>query len=143
MRYSRESKENSESRRGDPKAPFEPAIWNRAKKLAAEYRLILEADGRGGYIGSSVEFPGVLAEGRTVEECVSSVQKALTFAAATMIASGRRPPAPARRGLREAQINVRLTSDEKFTLEDFARRVGFKGISDFVRTAALERATLA
>ena len=143
MRLSKKSKESSAktaTRRKTLERPFEPAVWKRAIKLVADYRLILEPNREAGYIGSAIEFPTVLADGRTADECVDSTRQALAIAVATMIESGRRPPAPARRRTRQCQINVRLTSDERFTLDEAARRCGFKGISDFVRAAALERA---
>jgi hypothetical protein len=34
---------------------------------------------------------------------------------------------------RPAQINVRLTPEEKLLLEETARQEGFKGLSDFIR----------
>ena len=46
-------------------------------------------------------------------------------------------PAPARTGERTEQINVRLTASEKALLESRSRAGGFKGISDYVRAAAL------
>lgn len=146
MPLSKKSKGSSAktaTKRDDLKRPFDPRVWKRAIKLVADYRLILEPNREVGYIGSAIEFPTVLAEGRTADECVKSTRQALAVAAATMIESGRRPPAPARRGTRQCQINVRLTSDERFVLDEAARRMGFQGISDFVRTAALERASAA
>jgi uncharacterized protein (DUF1778 family) len=38
------------------------------------------------------------------------------------------------------QINVRLTPEEKLLLEEMARSKGFRGISDFVRSASLANA---
>ena len=46
-------------------------------------------------------------------------------------------PAPARTGERTEQINVRFTVSEKTLLENRSRAGGFKGISDYVRAAAL------
>ena len=33
-----------------------------------------------------------------------------------------------------------MTADEKFRLEQAARREGFRSVSDFIRTAAMNRA---
>ncbi len=104
---------------------------------------MLESDGEGGYLGSAIEFPTAVARGRTSEECVQSTRRALAAVVATMLEAGRRPPAPAAQRKREVQINVRLTAEEKLVLEEAAQRCGFKGISDFVRMAAMERATAA
>jgi uncharacterized protein (DUF1778 family) len=54
-----------------------------------------------------------------------------------MIESGQTPPAPASENKRTEQINVRLTPEEKLTLEEAARSKGYRGISDFVRSASL------
>ena len=123
--------------------PFEAAVFRRAAKVAAAYRLVLEKDERVGYVGSSVELPTVFADGRTPDACVEAMQQALTVALATMIESGQSPPAPAASGKRNVQVNIRLTTDEKYLLQEAARRLGFKGVSDFVRIAALERTSAA
>ena len=141
MTRSRESAGSSAKKRAD--RPFDGAVWKKAVRLAREYRLILEPKKRGGYLASAVEFPTVLAEGRTPDECVESAKQALAVAAATMIESGRQPPTPASRRTRRLQINIRVSADEKFILEETAARLGFKGTSDFVRTAALERSSAA
>jgi uncharacterized protein (DUF1778 family) len=37
-------------------------------------------------------------------------------------------------------VNIRLSSDEQLFLEDAARRAGFRGLSDYLRSVALARA---
>lgn len=123
--------------------PFDSEIWEKARRIAAEYRILLEHDGNNGYVGSSVEFRTVLAEGATADECVESTKEALAVAVATMLEAGRRPPLPARERRRQVQVNIRLTCDERLMLEEAARRYGFTGVSDFVRCTALERANAA
>lgn len=54
---------------------------------------------------------------------------------------GERPPAPASQNKRESKVNVRLNTTEKMTIEESARRAGFRSISDFIRTAALRSAS--
>ncbi|MCH7925358.1 MAG: type II toxin-antitoxin system HicB family antitoxin [Planctomycetes bacterium] len=115
----------------------------RARKVVSAYRIILEKDAGLGYIGSSIELPAVFADGATAASCVDAIQQALTYAVATMIECGQRPPAAASSGKRDVQINIRLTAQEKLRLSDAARRLGFKGVSDFVRLAALERTSAA
>jgi len=58
-------------------------------------------------------------------------------AVATMIECGQRPPQPASAGRRVEQVNVRLTAEEKLLFTNAARNLGFKGISDFIRSTAL------
>jgi len=79
----------------------------------------------------------VMADGKTPDVCVSSLREALVAAVATMLELGQRPPTPAARSQRTAQINIRVSEEEKLILEDAARRSGFRGVSDFVRSTAL------
>jgi len=81
--------------------------------------------------------PTVFADGQTPDACVRAVREALTVAVATMLENGKRPPTSANR--RSVQVNIRLTPDEKLALEEAASRMGFKGLSDFIRHAALNR----
>ncbi len=117
--------------------PFEAAILRRAKRMAEQYRLILEPDDEVGFVGHAVELPNVFADGRTANECVRAMREALTAAVATMLEAGQRPPAPSAEGKRLMQVNVRLTANEKQILEEMARQSGYRSVSDFVRAAAL------
>lgn len=58
------------------------------------------------------------------------------MAVAVMLELGKRLPAA--RGQRTAQVNIRLTPEEKMALEEAAAQRGFRGISDYVRATALE-----
>lgn len=109
----------------------------KAKKLVADYRIILERNDRLGFIGSAVELPTVFADAGTPEQCYRATQEALMVAVATMIESGQRPPQPASAGHRTEQVNVRLTAEEKLLFANAATNLGFKGISDFIRNTAL------
>jgi predicted RNase H-like HicB family nuclease len=117
--------------------PFKESILRKAKKIAADYRIILERNERLGFIGSSVEIPTVFADAKTPEKCYRATQEALMVAVATMIECGQRPPQPASMGLRTEQVNVRLTAEEKLLFTNAATNLGFKGISDFIRSTAL------
>jgi len=101
----------------------------------ADYRIILEPDEKLGYVGSAIEMPTVFANGGTPDACVKAVREALAVAVATMLELGKRPPVG--RGQRTQQVNVRLSPDEKLALEAAAAQMGFKGLSDYVRAAAL------
>ena len=111
-----------------------------ASRLAEQYRLTLESDGKGGYVGSSIELPRVFGEGASADECVRLTRRMLTSAVAGMLKTGRTPPAPAKEGRRDEQINLRVSMDEKVLLEASARHLGFRSVSDFVRSKALESA---
>ncbi len=109
----------------------------KAKKIVADYRIILERNDRLGFMGTAVEFPTVFADAKTPEKCYQATEEALTVAVATMIECGQRPPQPASAGRRTEQVNVRLTAGEKLLFSNAAANLGFKGISDFIRNTAL------
>lgn len=109
-----------------------------ARRHASAYKLTIEQGERGGFIGSSVEMPNVFVRGATEEECVRNTRRALEVAVAVSLAEGLRVPPPATAGLRDQQVNVRLTADEKHRLEAFAQQGGFRSVSDFIRNAALQ-----
>ncbi len=117
--------------------PFKESVVRKAKKLVADYRIILERNEPLGFIGSAVELPTVFADATTPEQCYKATQEALMVAVATMIECGQRPPQPASAGRRTEQINVRLTAEEKLLFANAATNLGFKGISDFIRNTAL------
>lgn len=115
----------------------------KAAKLAEQYTVIMapeEDDSGRFYFGRTLEMFFVMADGKTPEACVEQVMEATTFAIATMLEKGERPPVPASDEKRSLQLNVRLTAAEKFRIEEAARRAGFRGVSDFVRAAALDKA---
>ena len=71
------------------------------------------------------------------KDTIEAVYRALEIAVATMLEAGQRPPVSSRGRRRKAQINVRLTPEEKMVLQEAAQQRGYQGISDFVRAAAL------
>ena len=117
--------------------PFPAAVMKEARKTAAKYQVILHRED-GHWYGRGLELPHVFGDGKTADRCIADTQEALCGAVACMLEQGRMPPAPARQGTRTQQVNVRLTAEEKITLESTAKRKGFKGLSDFLRAAALE-----
>jgi len=122
--------------RADLRAPFEPRVLEAAKRLAQAYDLILRYEDREWY-GHALEYPEAMGDGKTVDACVRATRQALTVAVAAMLEAGQSPPPPAREGHRSAQVNVRLTPEEKAVLESRAKAKGFRGLSDFIRTAVL------
>ncbi|MFN0131846.1 MAG: plasmid mobilization protein [Phycisphaerales bacterium] len=106
-------------------------------KLASEYQFVIVRDPDMGYFGRTVEMPFAMSDGHTVAKCMASTLEATASGIATMLERGETPPSPAREGKRDQQVNLRLTADEKMTLEGFANREGFRSLSDFIRTAAL------
>lgn len=120
--------------------PFDPALRRKAAALASQYRIVIEADPEVGFLGTSQELPGVFADGPSPAECFNQTLEALTATVATMLEAGQTPPAPLAQQARTTQLNVRLSRQERATLESAARRQGFRGVSDFVRNSALNQA---
>ena len=119
--------------------PFQKSLYAKAKNIAAEYSIVLQPHAELGFMGSSVEIPTVFTHGKTEQECARLTREALALAVAVMLEEGEAPPAAATEHRRDQQLNIRLTSEERMVLESAAKRRGFRGISDFVRTAALEQ----
>jgi len=117
--------------------PFSAPVLKEARRIAAEYQVILHCE-TGHWYGRGLELPHVFGDGKTAERCIEDTQEALCGAVACMLEQGQRPPNPARQGTRTQQVNVRLTAEEKALLEATAKSKGFKGLSDFLRAAALD-----
>lgn len=120
--------------------PFDPQIMAKAKRLADQYRLIIERDQEGdGYLGCSVEMPTVMGGGDDPVACIRDTLEATALSIAVMLEHGETPPSPSREGKRDQQVNLRLTADEKLALDAAANREGFRSLSDYIRSAALNR----
>ncbi len=124
----------------NPAAPFRPALLEKARAIARDYKLTIEKSERLGYLGSSVELPTVFADGDTPEKCYQATQEALSVAVATMLEAGQTPPQPAAFMKRTTQVNVRLTHEEKALIASAAAQSGFQGLADFIRSTVLDRA---
>jgi predicted RNase H-like HicB family nuclease len=120
--------------------PFDPAILARASELARQYRLVLEPEKDLGFMGHCMEFPHAWGDGRTPDKCVAATREAIISAVATMLEMGEAPPLPCGENQRCQQINIRVTGEEKFVLEEAAHGQGFRSVSDFIRSASLSKA---
>ena len=116
--------------------PLDAAILRRAREIASRYQIIIQEED-GEFYGRGLEMPGVMNDGKTPAECLKATRESLTTAIAYLLESGKAPPAPASENRRSEQINIRLTPEERVVLEEAARRKGFRGVSDFVRSASL------
>ena len=118
--------------------PFAPAVLKQAAEIAARYKILFWFEDSE-YYGRGLE---VLAmdDGKTPEACIANVREALTNAVAAMLEKGEIPPSPALDERRTEQINLRLSAEEKLAIETAASSRGFKGVSDFVRSAAIAAA---
>ena len=97
----------STSRKND--RPFGKAIWDQARRIARQYRVILERE-PGGFLARAIEMPNVMVHGSSPNQCEKKAREALCFAVATLIEQGRTPPLTVKK--RAAQVNVRLTTEE-------------------------------
>jgi predicted RNase H-like HicB family nuclease len=116
--------------------PFDPKVLERARKIVERYQVVVWFE-EGEWYGRGVELPNAMNDGKTAEQCVTNTRDILVTTVAYLIESGEAPPPPARDNLRTEQVNVRLTVEEKMAVEAAAQRKGFRGIGDFMRSAAL------
>lgn len=142
MKSTPKSRGSTRKTKAELTRPFDPAIWKRAEEIARTYHLVIVPEPSvDGYLGRTIEFPLVMGDGPTVEACAASVIEATTLAVATILEEGKRPPAAASKARRDQQINIRLTAEEKFHLEQAARSAGFRSLSDYMRAASLGKAS--
>lgn len=116
--------------------PFDPVLLNTARDIADSYQIILSFED-GEYYGRGLEMPHVMNDGKTPDECVAKTRDILTTAIAYLLENGEVPPSAASENKRSEQVNIRVTPEEKLLLEEAARNKGFRGVSDFVRSASL------
>lgn len=120
----------------DISAPFPPKILKTAQRVAETYDIVLRFED-GEWFGHALEYPEAMGDGKTPAACVKATRQSIAAGVATMLEAGQTPPAPAREGVRTEQVNIRVTAEEKAILETTARRKGFRGLSDFIRTGAM------
>ena len=119
--------------------PFPPALLAKAKKIAGRCPVPLACED-GHWYGRGLELPNLHGDGKTVGQCVENTREAFAGWVAYLLEEGQRPPTPAREGTRNAQVNIRMTAEEKALLETTAKRKGFTGLSDFIRAATMDLA---
>jgi hypothetical protein len=91
----------------------------------------------GEYVGRGLEYPECVGIGPTAGAAVEETRAAMVAGVVVMLERGQSPPAPASEGARTEQVNIRFSAEEKLALETAARQQGFRGVSDYVRAAAL------
>ncbi|HEV2293000.1 MAG TPA: DUF1778 domain-containing protein [Tepidisphaeraceae bacterium] len=94
---------------------------------------------RDGYFGRGLELPGALGGGVTPAACLESTKESMAAVVALMLERGQTPPPAASDETKLVQLNVRISAGEKLLFEEAARQRG-QGLSDFIRSAAVERA---
>ena len=116
--------------------PFDPAVLRRARELADTYQVVVRRED-GEFVGRGLELPECIGTGATPGACVDDARDLMTTSVAVMLEQGETPPPPAGEGARTEQVNIRFSAEEKLALETAARQQGFRGVSDYVRAAAL------
>lgn len=125
----------NENERPSLSSQVSDAILRRAKEMSARYRLTLEQTGTGEYQARLAELPGLRIYGVSASEAEQRGRDALVVAIATMLEVGAAPPPPLAE--RRAQVNVRLSQEDRAFLESISRERGFSSLSEFVREAAM------
>lgn len=120
-------------------------VERRAEAIAASYTVLVEPSpvesGKGWYTARALEVPTAFANGKSPAEAFDKLQAALVTMACAMLSEGITPPLPASAGRREHQMNIRLSALERAKLEAAARLAGYRSVSDFVRAAAISKAS--
>jgi predicted RNase H-like HicB family nuclease len=111
-------------------------VLARARQIAEQYRIIIRHEG-GEYYGQALELPGAMNDGKTPAKCLENTIDIVTTTIASILERGEIPPLPASDERRDEQVNVRLSKLEKITFEEAARSRGFRGVSDFMRSATM------
>ena len=122
--------------------PFDRECWSKAQLIADAYRFeVVHDPEEPWFYAFGVEAKGAMGGGETLEACYLDIRLSMREWVASMLEEGKSVPQPIQQAdeKRSSQVNVRLTADEKFRIEEAAKRAGFRGVSDFVRFAALER----
>ena len=132
----RSTSARSRSRSAKIDRSFDPALLERARQIAEQYRIIIRHED-GEYYGQALELPGAMNDGKTPAQCLENTIDIVSTTIASMLERGEIPPLPASDERRDEQVNVRLSKLEKLTFEEAARSRGFRGLSDFMRSATL------
>lgn len=120
--------------------PFNADVLVKARELAGAYQIVTwQEDGR--WYGRGVEYPNVYGDGTTEVACLEATRDAIISAVAYELEKGMAPAIPAREGKRTEQVNIRLSAIEKLVIESASRRLGYRGIADYIRATALEAAS--
>ena len=117
--------------------PFDRQVLKEATAIANQYQIILVQED-GVWYGRGLELPETFDEGKTPAACVKATRQALIVTVAYMLGKGQTPPAAmTTEPRRTEQVNVRLPREERARIEATARGRGYKGMSDYIRAAAL------
>ncbi len=117
-----------------PSAPqrSDEEIMAQARQLAEGFQLVVVPDTNVGFLGYVPELPGVCVNAQSQAECWSRLREALEITLATILDQRVEIPC-SEEGRKDAQINFRVRADEKEWLEEEARQLRLRGVSEIVR----------
>jgi predicted RNase H-like HicB family nuclease len=72
--------------------PFDEEILKQATSMAQDYHIVLEGDQKSGFVGTWCEYPSIIGDGETKEECIESTREAITVALAYLLETGQELP---------------------------------------------------
>ena len=136
MAITRKPKNSAKGSNGRIRRPFAPGVLRRARAIVDAYQVVVRIED-GEYVGRGLEYPECIGIGATAAAAVEETRAAMVAGVAVMLERGQSPPPPASEGARTEQVNIRFSAEEKLALETAARQQGFRGVSDYVRAAAL------
>ncbi len=117
-------------------AEFSKTILDKANAVASAYEIVLRQED-GEWYGHALEYPEAMGDGKTPAAAIKATRKAIVSGVAVLLEMGETPPRPARQQIRDQQVNIRISVEEKALLEARARAQGFRGISDYMRTVSM------
>ena len=116
--------------------PFEKEILKRAAEIAAEYQLILGTED-GEFTARGLEYSSALGIGKSEAEAIKVCREVLTTLVAYHLEKGEKFSMPSKQNLRNEQISLKVSAEEKVRIEAAAKLKGFRGVGDYLRTLAL------
>lgn len=128
------SKSSRSSR--DLRGPIPADLLRKGMELARRYQVVLWEES-GEFYGRGLELPYVMEDGPTADACMKKLRQAMGETVGHLLERGEPAPSPVSEARRTAQVNIRITTQEKSLLEQVARAHGYHGISDYVRDRAL------
>ena len=125
--------------------PFDPATVAEAERIVADYDFVVEWSEEDGcyYVGCRELEQMPLGDGDTISAAIALGREGMILHVAHLLEEGRTPPLPdgwCSEDVRDRPLSISFDGEQLERLERSAKAAGFRGVSDFVRHAALEKA---
>lgn len=121
--------------------PFDAKHLKAAKAAVEDYEIVLHHE-EGEWVARGVELYTCIGSGATPDAAVKDCREVMVAHLAFMAEDGDPFPATMREVKRTEQVNLRMTMREKTILERMSVASGFRSMSDFIRSAALDKAQI-